>query len=152
MGALPDIFHERRFMRCGSARCTFPLKTTYAVICTMGGRVAVRTGSWTCSGCGNDVMYDGADSGLFSLSSRTIYTRVYIDVMLHRAPTSRSGVPAAATSMAVFQHATAALPPANNFRTSQVLNSATASHSETLIIPSGLYAFSRCLSAGHTCL
>jgi len=152
MGALPAIFHERRCMRCGSARGTLPLKTTEAVLYTMGGRVAVRTGSWTCSGCGKDVMYDGADSGLFAWSSETIYTRVYVDVVLHMVLTSRSSTSAAAAAMAFFQHVTAALPPATAGQAGQVLNAATASYSETLIVPSCLYACSRCLSLGHMCL
>lgn len=49
MGVLPTILHERTCVKCRRKRNGRVLTTTEAVLHTMGGRVAVRTGTWTCS-------------------------------------------------------------------------------------------------------
>ena len=154
MGALPAVFHERKCMRRETARGSLPLETTDAILHTMSGRVSMRTGSWTCGNqtCGKGVRCNGADSGLFAWSSKTIYTLAYLEVLKHMAMTSRSSVSAAASAMTICQHVTAALYMVAAGQTRQVLNVATGYYSETSTVPSRLYSCSRFLESGHKCI
>lgn len=145
MGSLPGVLHERSCVKCSRLRENRPLTTTEAVLFTMGGRVAVRTGVWTCS-CTQVVRYDGADSSLFAFSSKTVFTRMYLDIVLHIALTSRSSFTAATAAMAFCLHVTAGLPLAVFGQTRQIIIQATGAYTETLIIPPSTYSCPRCLS------
>lgn len=107
MGMLLSVKHERSCVKCKIKRNGRPLVISIATLYTMGGRVAVRTGDWTCK-CKKEVRYDGADSALFAFSSKTVFKRVYLDIVLHIALTSRSNLTATAAAMAFCLHVTSA--------------------------------------------
>jgi len=150
MGSLPTVLPERHCLHFGAERRGQPLKIKPAVLYTMRSRIAVRTGSWVCGGetCGKDVAYDGSDSGLFALSSATVFTRVYLDVVLHIALSSRSSVTASAAAMAFCLHATAGLPLSACSVTRQLLNFAVGAFRETLLVPAAAYSCIKCVSNG----
>jgi len=150
MGSLPTVLHERHCLHFGAKRRGQPLKIKPAVLYTMRSRIAVRTGSWVCGGeaCGKDVAYDGLDSGLFALSSVTVFTRVYLDVVLHIALSSWSSVTASAAAMAFCLHATAGLPLSACGVTRQLLNFAVGAFRETLLVPAAAYSCIKCASNG----
>jgi len=147
-GSLPTVLHERHCLHCGAARDGRPLQIKPAVLYSMGGRIAVQTGSWVCGSqaCGKDVHYDGSDSGLFALSSKTVFTRIYLDVALHIALSSRSSVTASAAAMAFCLHATAGLPLSACGVTRQLMNLAVGAFCATLIVPAATYSCTKCLS------
>jgi len=51
----------------------------------MRGRVAALTRQRTCS-CGASVPYEGAHDSLFSSSKETAFMRIFLEVMISRAP------------------------------------------------------------------
>lgn len=146
-GTLPGILHERSCIACGQLRGDRALQITKATLFTMGGIVDVRIGSWICE-CKEKVRYDGADSALFAFSSKTVYTRVYLDVVLHIALASRSSFTAATAAMAFSLYVTAGLPPGAVGNTRQMIIHATGLLTETFIVPPATYACRRCLSEG----
>lgn len=109
MGMLLSVIHERSCVKCKIKRSRRPLVISNATLYTMGGRVAVRTGVSTCK-CKKEVRYDGADSALVAFSSKMVFTRVYLDIVLHIALTSRSSLTATAAAMAFSLHVIAPNP------------------------------------------
>jgi len=149
-GSLLTVLHERHCLHRGAERRGQPLHITPAVLYTMGGRIAVRTGSWICDGeaCGKDVAYDGSDLGLVALSSATVFTRVNLDVALHNALSSRSSVTASAAAMAFSLQATAGLPLSASGVTRQLLNLAVGAFCETRLVTAAAYSCIKCVSNG----
>lgn len=143
-GSLPRVMHERFCISCGKPRGKRPLTVTSATLFTMGGLVSIRTGVWTCE-CKEVVRFDGADSALFAFSSKTVFTRVYLDIVIHIALTSRSSFTAATAAMAFCLHVTAGLPLGANGNTRQMIILATGRLTETLIIPPSSYACRLCI-------
>lgn len=144
MGSLPCLLDERSCTACERGRRGAPLDMTDAMLYTMGGLVSVGTGAWTCTCC-PIVRYDGADSALFACSSRTVFTRIYFDILLQVAISSRSSLTAVTAAVAFCLHVTAGLPLGSHGHTRKMLNVATAAFRETLIIPASTYACERCL-------
>lgn len=144
MESLPRVMHERYCINCGKLRGNRPLKVANATLFTMGGPISIRTGIWTCE-CQEVVHFDGADSALFAYSSKTVFTRVYLDIIIHIALTSRSSFTAATAAMAFCLHVTAGLPLGANGNTRQMIILASGLLTETLIIPPSSYACRLCL-------
>lgn len=144
---LPSVMHERTCVACNRRRGRRHLELTGATLYTMGSHVAVRTGVKNCK-CTQVVRYDGADSALFVYSSKTVFTRIYLDIVLHIALTSSSSLTAATAAVAFFLRVTARLPLQARGHMRQMLNLATAAFAETLVVLASSYACERCLAEG----
>lgn len=142
---MASVLHERTCVACNRRRGRRHLEVTDATLYTMGSHVAVRTGVWTCK-CKQVVRYDGVDSAIFAYSPNTVFTRIYLDIVLHIALTSRSSLTAATAAVAFCLHVTAGLPLQAHGHTRQMLNLATAAFMETLVVQASTYACEGCLA------
>ena len=76
----PEVLCEVHCFACGAAYNGVGVKNTGAVLHTLRGRISVALRQWVCS-CGKEVPYDKAHEALFASTSKTVFTRTFMDVM-----------------------------------------------------------------------
>lgn len=144
---LPEVLCEQACFQCGSLYNGLNVKNTGATLHTLQGRVAVSLRQWTC-GCGKDVLYDGAHSSLFASTTRTVFTRTFMDVMIQMVFTGHSTLSSSTSVMCFLLECTDSLSGAPAGLARQTLTAAVHRFARTLIVPAELYRCKKCKQAG----
>jgi len=143
----PHVLCEAVCFSCGGAYNNMGIKNTGAIIHTLRGRVAVTLRRWTC-GCGEMVPYDGAHDGLFASRKETVFTRVFLDVMMQMVFTGHGTLSSAASVLCFLLESTKSFSGASASLERQTLITAVHRYSRTLIVPATLFRCTKCKKAG----
>ena len=144
---LPEVLCEVHCFACGAAYNGVGVKNTGAVLHTLRGRISVSLRQWVCS-CGKESPYDGAHEALFALTSKTVFTRTFMDVMSQMVFTSHSTLSSAASVLCFLLEATDSLSGAPSGLARQTLIAAAHRYARTLIVPAVLPRCDKCKVLG----
>jgi len=132
---------------CGGAYNIMGIKNASAIIHTLRGRLAVTLRRWTC-GCSEMVPYDRAHDGLFASSKKTVFTRVFLDVMTQMVFTGHGTFLSAASVLCNLVESTKSFLGALASLARQMVIAAVHRYSRNLIVPATLFRFKKCKKAG----
>jgi len=144
---LPDVLCEAHCFSCGAEYNGMGVKNTGAVLHTLRGRVSLSLRQWVCS-CGKEVPYDGAHETLFASTSKTVFTRTFMDVMSQMVFTGHSTLSSAASVLCFLLEATDSLSGAPSGLARQTLIAAAHRYARTLIVPADLFRCGKCKVVG----
>ena len=139
----PSVLCEAVCFKCGDNYNGLGVKHSGGVLHTLRGRVAVTVRRWTC-GCGEPVPYDGASESLFASTSKTIFTRTFMDVMSQMVFTGHSTLSSAASVLCFLLEVTKSLSGASSALARQTVISAVHRYARTLIVPASLFRCAKC--------
>lgn len=137
------ILCEDKCFKCGGGNSGMSTKNTGAVLHTLRGRVSVRLQKLVC-GCGEPVPYDGAQDGLFASSSRTAFTRTFMDLMQQMVFTSHSTMTSATGVTTFLLEVTRSLSGATSGLARQTLIAAIHRFSRTILLPAVVSHITKC--------
>lgn len=139
----PVVLYEDRCFSCRARYTGLQVKNTGGTLHTLRGRVAVRLRQWTCA-CGRDVFYDGSQDGLFASTSKTVFTRTFMDMMAQMVFTGHSTLSSATGVATLLLEVTKSLPDGEHGLSRQTLIKAVHRFSRTLLVPAVLFRCSKC--------
>lgn len=139
-----DVTHkEKRCLACGALASDAAVESSMVALYTLRGRLTTTVGKWTCS-CGETVLYDGAEDGLFAASPEVVYVRIFMDAVLEICVISRSTMAAAAEYLTSLLRNTGAYEDGEHGQVRQLLSDAVGEFSDTLVIPEKAFACASC--------
>lgn len=141
---IDKTYAEKSCLSCGQLRLDADVRSTLVELYTLRGRLTTRVGKWFCSRCNVEVLYDGADEGLFAASPEVIYVRVFMDAILEICVIARSTMSAAAEYLTSLLRNTAAYEDGETGQVRQTMSSAVGEFSDTLVIPDLAFKCARC--------
>lgn len=139
-----DLTHmEKRCLACGALAFNAAVESSTVTLYTLRGRLTTTVGKWTCP-CGEAVLYDGAEEGLFAASPKVLYVRIFMDAVLEICVISRSTMAAAAEYLTSLLRNTGAYEDGEHGQVRQLLSDAVGEFSDTLVIPEKAFACASC--------
>jgi len=139
----PSILCEAVCFKCGADYNGLRVKNSGGVLHSLRGWVAVTVRLWTC-GCGEMVPYDGASESIFASTTKTLFTRTFMNVMSQMVFTGHSTLSSAASVLCVLLEVTRSLSEASSALVRQTVISAVHRYSRTLLVPASLFRCTKC--------
>jgi len=139
----PNVLCEAVCFKCGGAYNGLEVKNAGATLHTLRGRVAVTVRRWTCA-CGELVPYDGASESLFASTTKTVFTRTFMDVITQMVFTGHSTLSSAAAVLCFLLEVSESLSGASSALARQTVIAAVHRYARTLIVPASLFRCTKC--------
>jgi len=130
---------------CQAPRGISLSSTVVAMLYTARGRMQIRVGEWVCPSA-HVVKYDGSADGLFAATPETVYTRVFLDLVLEICVIARSTLASSCQNLTSLLRNTAAYGEGEPGKARQLLSNACGEFSDTLVVPAAAF---KCHHCGH---
>jgi len=134
---------EEKCIVCQEPRGESLSSQSIALLFTIRGRMQILVGQWVCAN-GHEVLYDGAGDGLFAATLDTVYSRIFLDLVLELCVIARSTMAAACQYLTALLRNTAAYGEGEPGQARQLLSDAAGEFSDTLVVPAAAFKCHLC--------